>query len=156
MKTMLPLVLACPVLAGCLTAAQHYQELGATQDRALTVGLVQKEVKVGLSQSDVAVALGSPNIVTRDSQNRETWIYDKVATEASFSQGTADANAFLTGVGTFPGGAKGDSGSVQATLNGGYSKQAGAASVTQRTLTVVIKFDRNSAVDWLSYHSTTF
>jgi len=80
---------ACLALTGCLSAAQHYRQLGATQDRALTVGLVQKEIRVGLSQADVASVLGSPNIVTRDSRNRETWIYDKIATEASFASSAA-------------------------------------------------------------------
>lgn len=73
----------CVVLGGCMTASQHQQQLGGTQDRALTLGLVQKQIKVGMSQSDVAAALGSPNIVTGDSQNRETWIYDKVASGAT-------------------------------------------------------------------------
>jgi hypothetical protein len=33
----------------------------------MTLGVVQKEIHKGLSQADVAEALGSPNIVTRDS-----------------------------------------------------------------------------------------
>src|SRR4051794_23245021 len=80
---LLPLLLA---VGGCMTAAQHNQQLGTTQDRAITLGLVQKQIKTGLSQADVAAVLGSPNIVTGDNENHETWIYDKVATEASFSQ----------------------------------------------------------------------
>jgi outer membrane protein assembly factor BamE (lipoprotein component of BamABCDE complex) len=152
-RTMTFLVPACLALAGCMTAAQHYRQLGATQDRALTVGLVQKEIKVGLSQADVAGTLGSPNIVTRDSQNRETWIYDKIATEASFSQGSGDVSAAVNGNGVFPGT---NPASVSGSVAGSYSKQAGAASVTQRTLTVVIKFDRGSAVESLAYQSTTF
>jgi hypothetical protein len=51
----------------------------------MTVGIVQKEIRVGMSQADVALALGSPNIVTSDGSGKETWIYDKIASEASYS-----------------------------------------------------------------------
>src|SRR5512139_2357301 len=71
---------------GCMTAAQHQQELGSSREREMTVGIVQKEIRVGMSQADVATALGSPNIVTKDSGGKETWIYDKIATEASYSR----------------------------------------------------------------------
>ena len=37
---------------------------------------------------------------------------------------------------------------------GSYAKRAEAASVTQRTLTVVIKFGHDSTVESVSYHST--
>src|SRR5207237_10614075 len=91
--------LRCIALPGCRSAARHYRSLGATEDRALTVGVVQKEITVGLGQSDVAVVLGAPNIVTRDSQNRETWVYDKIATEASFSPDSVRVFGLVTGNG---------------------------------------------------------
>ena len=149
------MLLAGIAFPGCMSAARHYRSLGATEDRALTVGVVQKEITVGLGQSDVAVILGAPNIVTRDSQNRETWVYDKIATEASFSQDSGSVFGMITGNGRFATG-KRDSGDVNANAGGNYARQAGAASLTQRTLTVVIKFDRNSAVESLSYHASTF
>jgi len=147
----------CFALGGCMSASKHYQQLGSTQDRALTVGLVQKEIKPGLSQDQVAVALGSPNIVTGDSQNRETWIYDKIASEASFSQDSGSAFASVTGTGDFPGGFPVEnSGHVTGNFGGNYTKQAGAASMTQRTLTVVIKFNSGHTVESVSYNSTKF
>src|SRR3954471_2706526 len=97
MKNLLLLLPLCAVLAGCMTAAQHAQQLSSANDRALTLGLVQKHVKVGVSQADVAVALGSPNIVTGDNQQRETWIYDKIASEASYSQDSGNVAAQLAG-----------------------------------------------------------
>jgi outer membrane protein assembly factor BamE (lipoprotein component of BamABCDE complex) len=145
----------CLALAGCMSAARHQQELGSTNDRALTVGSVQQQIKVGVAQSDVAMTLGAPNIVTRDRQDRETWVYDKIATEASFSQDTGSVFAAVMGHGAFSA-SGGDSGDVTANAGGNYSRQAGAASLTQRTLTVVIKFDRSNTVESLSYHSTTF
>ena len=58
----------------------------------MTLGIVQKEIRVGLSQADVAAALGSPNIVTKDSADKETWVYDKIASEASYSASSAYRN----------------------------------------------------------------
>ena len=148
---------ACLVVAGCLSAGQHYQRLGATQDRALTLGMVQKQIKVGLSQADVAATLGSPNIVTGDGQNRETWIYDKVASEASFSQDSGSLGGNVNGTGNFNNGfGAADSGQINGSINGNYARNAGAASLTQRTLTVVIKFTPTNTVESVSYNSTRF
>ena len=41
-------------------------------------------------------------------------------------------------------------------LIGSYSKSAGASSTTNRTLTVVIKFDKLSKVKGFSYHASKF
>ncbi len=109
----------------------------------MTLGVVQKEIKVGMSQGDVAIALGSPNIVSKDSGGSDTWIYDKIATEVSYSRdsGGIGGGAGLGGWGV---------------ILAGYSKSAGAAAQTQKTLTIVIKFDENQNVKTLSYHSSKF
>ncbi|MEW6440475.1 MAG: hypothetical protein AB1640_06005 [bacterium] len=139
------------VSAGCMSAAQHQQELGSTAEREMTVGIVQKEIRVGMSQADVASALGSPNIVTRDSEGKETWVYDKIATEASFSRSGGGLGG---GVGA--GGIAGDA-LILGGVGGGYSKSSGAAATTQKTLTVMIKFDKNtSLVESFSYHTSKF
>lgn len=149
------LLLLLPV--GCIqhmSAAGHQQSLGSTHEREMTVGVVQKEIRVGMSQADVAIALGSPNIVTRDSQGDEAWIYDKIATEASYSSSSQSEGI---GVG---GAAGGLLGRVLLLGGVGYSRgatsQAGASATTQKTLTVVIKFDRNSLVKSFSYHASKF
>jgi len=136
-----------PLLGGCMTAAQHQQSLASTQEREMTVGLVQKEIRIGMSQADVAEALGSPNIVTRDSAGKETWIYDKIATEASYSHSSGGVSG---------GGAAAGSSLVLGIIGGGYSQAAGASSTTQKTLTVIIKFSDKSLVDSFSYHSSKF
>jgi len=120
--------------AGCTTAAQHQQSLGSTAEREMTVGVVQQEIHAGLGQDEVASALGSPNIVTRDTAGQETWIYDKVASEASYSNSSAYGTILILGAG----------------------QNAGASSSTQKTLTVVIKFDANQRVETFSYHSSRF
>lgn len=122
------------ILCGCMSAAQHQASLGSTQEREMTVGVVQKEIRVGMSQAAVATALGSPNIVTKDDEGKETWVYDKVASEASYSASGGGVNILIAG----------------------YSRSAGAASSTQKTLTVVIKYDRKGAVESVAYHTSKF
>ena len=138
------------LMLGCATAGQHQQELSSAQEREMTLGIVQKEIRVGMSQADVATALGSPNIVTRDSGGKETWVYDKIATEASYSKSGSGIGGGL--------GAGGLAGTVLLLggVGGGYSREAGAVSSTQRTLTVVIKYDENSLVESFSYHRSKF
>lgn len=141
-------ILLLMFVGGCMTAAEHQQALHSSKEREMTLGIVQKEIRTGMSQAEVAEALGSPNIVTKDSEGNESWIYDKIATEVSYSK---DAG----GIG---GGAGGYVENWRMVLGGGvgYSKSAGAVAQTQKTLTVVIKFDENSLVKSLSYHSSKF
>jgi outer membrane protein assembly factor BamE (lipoprotein component of BamABCDE complex) len=65
------------LLMGCMSSRQHYEQTHGAQERQMTVGTVQKEIRKGMSAADVAEALGSPNIVTTDSEGREVWIYDR-------------------------------------------------------------------------------
>lgn len=116
----------------------------------MTLGVVQKEVRVGMSQADVAASLGSPNIVTRDGQGRESWIYDKIATEASYSNSSGSVSGSAGGAGI-----AGDV-LIIGKAGGSYGRNKGASATTQKTLTVVIRFDANSAVESFSYHSSTF
>ena len=122
------------LLTGCMSAADHAAAVHSNRGQDLTVGVVQKEIRRGMSQSDVAIALGSPNIVTREDSGNETWIYDKIATEATRS---ADSGGWWL-------------------IIAGYNKEAGAAATTQKTLTVVIKFDAARRVSDFTYHSTKF
>lgn len=144
----LSLILLIIFIGGCMTASEHQQALHSSQEREMTLGIVQKDIHVGMSQADVATALGSPNIVTKDSEGNESWIYDKIATEVSYSKDSG-------GIGV---GAGAGIGSWRMLLGGGagYSKSAGAVAQTQKTLTIVIKFDDNSMVKTLSYHSSKF
>ena len=142
------LILLLIFTGGCMTAAEHQQSLHSTKEREMTLGVVQKEIHTGMSQADVAEALGSPNIVTKDSEGNETWIYDKIATEVSYSK---DSGGILGGVG-----AAIENWRLVPVGGAGYSKSAGAAAQTQKTLTVVIKFDENGLVKTLSYHSSKF
>lgn len=56
------------------------------ETQKITLGNVQRIVKVGAFNSEVIEALSSPNIVTSNKDGTETWIYDKVMTEAEYVQ----------------------------------------------------------------------
>jgi len=133
-------------VAGCSTTGG----LHSSQERKMTLGLVQKEVKVGMPQVDVAAALGSPNIVTRDSQGRESWIYDKVATESSYSTSSGDIGATVGAAGV-----AGDT-LIGGTAGGRHARSKGASATSQKTLTVIIRFDANGNVENYTYHASTF
>ncbi len=149
MKKIVPFV--CLVyLSGCVNAMQHTAELHSTQQQSMTVGLVQKEIRKGMTQTDVAAVLGSPNIVTKDSSGFETWVYDKIASEASYSNSRG-------GVGLIPAvAATAGSALLLGIGSADYQKNAGASASTQKTLTVLVKFDRQSLVDVATYHASTF
>ncbi len=134
MKNFLGLLVVAGLFAGCSSAGKHAASLDSERQREMTLGIVQKELKKGMTQGDVAIALGSPNIVTKDQDGVQTWIYDKIATEVSYSQ---------------------DRGGIWLIL-AGFEKSAGARASTQKTLTVVIKFDEKELVDKVSYHSSKF
>ena len=129
------------ILAGC-SATQHVEDVRGEEAERLTVGTVQKEIRLGMSGADVATVLGSPNIVTTDTERRETWVYDRISSEVAYSEsGGAIVGLIFGGSG---GGA------------GGGRVASGATSTTQRTLTVVIKFDEEQLVRDFSYHTSRF
>ena len=144
------IILMVFLTVGCISAARHYEDTHGSQERKMTVGVVQKEIRKGMSGADVATALGSPNIVTTDEQGREVWIYDKVSTDVSYSQSSGGGGMALL-IGGVAGNSVGGAGA-----SGSYSRSAGAASKTQRTLTVVIKFDNEKKVRDFAYHQSQF
>ncbi|MBA0922194.1 MAG: hypothetical protein H0Z21_03250 [Nitrosospira sp.] len=119
------------LLAGCASASYQRKDVQDDSGDKVTVGTVQKEIKKGMSGAEVAAALGSPNIVSTDEQGREVWIYDKIATDRVYSKSDAGIG-FLT------------------------SGSSGASSTSQRTLTVIIKYDQDKRVREFAYHQTKF
>jgi outer membrane protein assembly factor BamE (lipoprotein component of BamABCDE complex) len=150
MKNSLFLILSCAALLGC-TAADHRADLDKAEtignDRdQLTVGSVQRYLTIGMSSADVLDALGSPNIVSTDAGRREVWVYDRVASERVYSD---SSGGLLGGVG-------GGSGDAGAGVGGLVRKSAGASSRSQRTLTVVVRFDDDQLVRDFSYRTSRF
>ncbi len=135
-------VLAALLMPGC-SATQHAADVrGADDVDRVTVGTVQKEISTGMSAASVASALGSPNIVTTDNQRRETWIYDKISSDVSYSRSSGTVVGLIFG--HHGGGA------------GVGSASSGSTSRSQRTLTVIINFDGNNEVRDFSYHTSRF
>jgi outer membrane protein assembly factor BamE (lipoprotein component of BamABCDE complex) len=99
----------------------------------LTAGKVQREIKKGMSGAEVLQLLGSPNIVTKDENGLETWVYDRIATDASYSNQTDVL--FLW---------------IFAKRNNESDYQ-----LSQSTFTVIIKM-KDDKVDSFTYHSSKF
>ncbi len=142
----LPALMVAVLLGGCQSAAFHRADVQDNSTDRMTVGKVQKEIRVGMSGADVAQALGSPNIVSTDEERREVWIYDKIATDRAYSSSSGGVNALILG---FGGGAAGG-------IGAGGGSSAGASSTSQRTLTVIIKFDKDGKVRDFAYHTSRF
>lgn len=123
-------------VSGCQTVGQHAEAVrkAETDTNRVTVASVQREIKVGISGADVMQALGSPNVITTDSQRQEVWVYDKISTSEIQSQSSNGINFLIVG----------------------NVSQSGARSTSQRTLTVIIKFDQDKKVRDFSYHTSRF
>ena len=134
------------VLSGCMTAAQHRADVEAPAGDRLTVGTVQKEIREGMSGAEVAAVLGSPNIVSTDEERREVWIYDKIATDSAYSSSSGGLATLILGGGP----------DVAGGVGAHASRSAGASSTSQRTLTVIIKFDNDKKVRDFAYHTSSF
>ena len=100
----------------------------------LTVGKVQGEIKEGMDAASVAQILGSPNIVTTDEQRREVWIYDKISSNRVDTSSSIGGGIIIFG--------------------GGMGSRS--SSSTQRTLTIIIKFDEQKKVRDFAYNYTQF
>lgn len=117
-----------PFISACSTTNYSLNE------EKLTVAKAQTEIKVGMSSSAVIEVLGSPNMVTTDTERRETWVYDKVSTNIQSSSSKSGVWLLL-----FAAGSK----DIQASSN-------------QRTLTIIVKFDKNGLVRDFAYRTSTF
>jgi outer membrane protein assembly factor BamE (lipoprotein component of BamABCDE complex) len=123
-------VLANMLIVGCVSQPVNNSQQG---DR-VTVGTVQKEIKVGMSAASVASVLGSPNIVTSDDKGGEVWIYDKISSNVSYSSSDVYATILLIG----------------------GSESSSNASSSQKTLTIIVKFDASKKVSSFKYHTSRF
>jgi outer membrane protein assembly factor BamE (lipoprotein component of BamABCDE complex) len=127
-------ILSVFTLSLALGACMSQRVPSAGEGDKFTLGKVQREIRIGMPSSQVAEILGSPNIVTTDDHRNEVWIYDKAATEVSGQRGSDAWTIILAGSSTTK----------------DYAKRS------QRTLTVVIKFDKQQRVRDFSYHSSSF
>ncbi len=146
MTTLIGFTAIALATTGCTSAASHRANVQDDSMERVTVGTVQKEIYVGMSGAEVASILGSPNIVSTDGNRDEVWIYDKFATDAAYSKSKGGLLGLIVGT----------TGSTGAGGVGLVSRSAGASSKSQRTLTVVIKFDGDDRVRDFAYHTARF
>jgi hypothetical protein len=145
-----------PLIAISLMSCQTLQHHTTAVDKSinskdrLTLGKVQREIRIGMSSAAVVETLGPPNIVTLDSERREVWTYDRVATYHVHSSSSGGVNALILGGAIVGGGALGGGGGA------GYGESSGASATTQKSLTIIIKYDKNSLVRDFAYRSSTF
>jgi len=122
-KVILAILLALPFISACSQPTPERQERES-------IAAVQRDVKIGMSSSEVVSILGSPNMVTTDSQRRETWVYDRVSTNVSAS-----------------------SSGWTLLLAGGNRANV---SQNQRTMTIIIHFDNDSKVRDMAWRQASF
>jgi len=123
------------LLVGGCGAAYHARQTEATPSaERLTVAAAQRRIAVGMSGAEVIEVLGAPNVISTDDQGREVWVWDKISTEQVRSEGGGFWTLGLVGGG------------------GG----AGASSTSQRTLTIIVKFDERGKVRDLAYRASSF
>jgi len=140
------------LMTGCQSASEHAAAVKAGQESGdkVTVGKVQREIRVGMTNAEVVEVLGSPNMVTTDDQRRENWVYDKISTDTVYSRSSGGVNALILGGGLIGSALLGGGGGA------GYQSGAGAASTSQRTLTIIVKFDKQNRVRDFAYRSSSF
>ena len=134
MKKAYLLLVSVLFLVGCSTASSHLNQVRSDAGDRITVGKVQREIRIGIPSAQVIEVLGSPNIVSTDENRQEVWVYDKIATDVAYSNNNGGVWLIIAAVGG----------------------NSGAASTSQRTLTVVIKFDADKKVRDFAYHSSSF
>jgi len=136
----------CLAMTGCLPAGQHRAAVRNDAGDRLSIAKVQREIREGMSGAEVVSILGSPNMVTTDSERQETWVYDKVATERVYSTSSG-------GLGLVLGGGNGNG---FGGVGGGFGGSSGASSYSQRTITIIIKFNKDNTVRDYSYRQSSF
>ncbi len=106
-----------------------------TRNSELTHGNVQLNLKVGVtSQTQVLEVFGAPNITSIDGSGQEVWTYQRAATVAQSSS----SDGYWT------------------ILLAGGSRSASGFEQTQRTMTLIIKFNDKKVVSDFRSRSSEF
>ncbi len=160
-------LLIVPILFAIGGCAQTHKSAVQSDEQTnnLTAGKVQREIRTGMPSSEVIGILGSPNIVTRDKNKLEVWVYDKISTNYSFSNSSGkiaisifDYNAGFTSIPN-PAVLGFLDGRQDASLinhSAGYNRSAGAVNSNQKTLTIIIKISADGLVEDFTYHASSF
>ena len=131
-KMIIAAALSAALVAGC---TQMQTRPVTVRNSEMTHGNVQMNLKVGqTTQTQVLETFGAPNITSIDGSNQEVWTYQR---QATVSQSSSSSNYWTI------------------VLAGGASNAAGFEQ-TQRTMTLIIKFDANKVVSDFRSRSSEF
>jgi len=124
------LLAAAALLGGCVQGPSNPV---AQRNSALTTGNVELHIKKGVTtKAQVLDAFGAPNITTTDGSGHEVWTYQRSATVSHASSGSSYWTVILAGGGS----------------------NASGFEQSQRTMTLIIKFNKNDVVsDFRSRYS---
>jgi hypothetical protein len=108
---------------------------------------VQMNLRVGTTtQAEVLENFGAPNITSIDGAGREMWVYDRQAT-VSYDKSSGFS------IGMLLGGAGGDVGGGGGL---GFGSRKSKSTTSQRSMTLIIKFDQNRLVSDFNSRSSSF
>ena len=148
MRKTLSILITSIIVFNCAPPEPIIIEVPVEKEDELTLGIVQSKIKKGMNQTEVLEVLGSPNIVTKNSNGNEVWTYDRIGSsqsssnEASATYGQAQMNrgfwAFLFG----------------GTTNSAQSNSDN--STESKSLTVIINFDSDQNVSDFTYQSLKY
>lgn len=99
-----------------------------------TLGMVQQRLHEGMSQSEIVCCLGTPNLITKNTEGCETWVYDKK------SQSTTETCCRKW----------------YWLLLKGKRKGCNSTETSQKALTVTLNFNKNSCLESYSYNSSSY
>ena len=165
-KILLSAICALLIFTGC----ENIQGPTVPQNN-LTPGKVQQNISKGMSSTEVVKALGTPNIITRDKIGKTSWVYDKVSTYHSKTDGGLDivrmnANDFVIAGGVLAGTAAilkttGQSNFLISVAALGLATWLGSGNdyeykTEQKTLTIVLDFNENEKLENFSYMYSSF
>jgi len=106
-----------------------------TRNSELTHGNVQLNLRIGeTNQTQVLEAFGAPNITSIDGSGQEVWTYQRAATVAQSSSSSGYWTILLAGGG----------------------REASGFEQTQRTMTLIIKFNNAKIVSDFRSRSSEF
>ncbi|HEU5137910.1 MAG TPA: hypothetical protein VFU13_22395 [Steroidobacteraceae bacterium] len=106
-----------------------------TRNSELTHGNVQMNLKVGeTSQTEVLEVFGAPNITSIDGSGQEVWTYQRAATTTQSTSSTDYWTIVLAG----------------------QSREASGFDQTQRTMTLIVKFNDKKVVSDFRSRSSEF
>ena len=120
---------AALALVGC--QAPNTGSMPAPQET--TLGTVQKAIHKGMTQDEVVTELGAPNMVSRDKDGLEVWVYDKASTVVTTSGSSSYGTLILVGA----------------------SAQQSSSAISQKSLTLILKF-KGAVLTEYSYRYSTF